>query len=65
MKVLGAKLAVFRNTAGDIRNLGSDSVTVISKKIITIDQRAKNTVSYVTPNMNGFSSTIAYIFRTH
>lgn len=62
MKVLGSKLAVFRDQAGDIRNLGVSSVTVTSSKIGTIDQRAKNVVAYVTPNMNGFSSTIAYVF---
>ncbi len=62
MKVLGSKLAVFRDQAGDIRNLGTSSVTATSSKIATIDQRAKNVIAYVTPNMNGFSSTIAYVF---
>ena len=62
MKVLGSKLAVFRDQVGDIRNLGTSSVTATSSKIFTIDQRARNTVAYITPNMNGFSSTIAYVF---
>lgn len=62
MKVLGSKLAVFRDRVGDIRNLGVSSVTATSSKISTIDQRPNNTIAYVTPNINGFSSTIAYIF---
>ncbi len=62
MKVLGSKVAVFRDRVGDIRNLGVSTATSTFNKISTIDQRAKNTVAYVTPNLNGFSSTIAYVF---
>ena len=62
MKLLGSKLAVFRDQAGDIRNLGTSSVTATSSKIFTIDQRLPNVISYITPNLNGFKSTITYIF---
>ncbi len=53
MKTLGRKVDIFADRIGDLRNLNTGS---------TLDQRADNVFAYVTPNMNGFSATIAYSF---
>ena len=50
-KTVGRKLDLFGDRIGDLRNLNGDH-----------DIRSKNTVAYVTPNMNGFSATVAYVF---
>ncbi len=50
-KTVGRKIDMFGDQAGDLRNLNGDQ-----------DFRLDNVVAYVTPNMNGFSATIAYSF---
>ncbi len=52
-RTLGRKFDMFGDKIGDLRNMNTGSV---------IDQRADNVAAYVTPNMNGFSATIAYSF---
>ncbi len=52
-KSVGRKLDLFGDQIGDTRNLS---------KFATTDNRANNVVAYVTPNMNGFSATVAYVF---
>lgn len=52
-KTVGRKFDLFGDTIGDQRNLS---------KFATTDNRAANVVAYVTPNMNGFSATVAYVF---
>ena len=54
VKTLSRKIDMFGERLGDTRNLNTGGVVV--------DARTANTVAYVTPNMNGFSSTIAYVF---
>ncbi len=50
-KSVGRKLDLFGDRIGDTRNLN----------VGAMDARANNVIAYVTPNMNGFSSTIAYV----
>ena len=52
-KTVGRKLDLFGDKIGDTRNLS---------KFGTSDNRANNVLAYVTPNMNGFSATVAYVF---
>lgn len=52
-KTVGRKLDLFGDKIGDTRSLS---------KFSTTDNRAKNVVAYVTPNMSGFTATVAYIF---
>ncbi len=52
-KTVGRKLDLFGDQIGDTRNLS---------KFATTDNRANNVVAYVTPNMSGFSATVAYVF---
>ena len=52
-KVVGRKFDLFGDKIGDTRNLTNTA---------TSDNRANNVVAYVTPNMNGFSATVAYVF---
>ena len=52
-KTTGRKLDLFGDRIGDTRNLS---------KFGTTENRAKNVAAYVTPNMNGFSATVAYVF---
>ena len=52
-KTLGRKFDMFGDRIGDLRNMNTGAV---------IDQRAENVAAYVTPNMNGFTATIAYSF---
>ena len=51
-KTVGRKLDLFGDQIGDTRNLSQG----------LMDARAPNVVAYVTPNMNGFSATVAYVF---
>ncbi len=53
MKTLGRKVDIFADRIGDNRNLNTGTV---------VDARADNVFAYVTPNMNGFSATVAYSF---
>ena len=53
MKTLGRKVDIFGDRIGDNRNLNT---------FTTLDARAENVVAYVTPNMNGFTATVAYSF---
>ncbi len=55
MKSVGRKLDLFGDKVGDTRNMSGSS---------TLENRADNVVAYVTPNMNGFSATAAYVFDT-
>lgn len=50
-KTVGRKIDLFGDRIGDLRSLNGDH-----------DIRAKNVAAYVTPNMNGFSATVAYVF---
>ena len=52
-KTAGRKTDLFGDQVGDTRNMTGSA---------TSDNRAENVVAYVTPNMNGFSSTVAYVF---
>jgi len=52
-KTVGRKLDLFGDSIGDTRNLSKNATT---------DNRAPNVVAYVTPNMGGFSATLAYVF---
>lgn len=52
-KTVGRKLDLFGDQIGDTRSLS---------KFGTSDNRAPNVVAYVTPNMSGFSATVAYVF---
>ena len=52
-KTVGRKLDLFGDQIGDTRNLS---------KFGTTDNRANNVAAYVTPNMNGFTATVAYVF---
>jgi len=53
MKSVGRKFDLFGDKVGDTRNLSGSG---------TLENRADNVVAYVTPNMNGFSATAAYVF---
>ena len=50
-KSLGRKIDLFGDQSGDLRAVNGDQ-----------DFRLDNVVAYVTPNMNGFSATVAYSF---
>ena len=50
-KTVGRKVDLFGDRIGDLRNVNGDH-----------DIRAANVAAYVTPNMNGFSATVAYVF---
>jgi predicted porin len=50
-KELGRKVELFSDSLGDLRNLNGDH-----------DLRLDNVVAYASPNMSGFSATIAYSF---
>ncbi len=50
-KTLGRKVDLFGDQVGDLRNMNGD-----------LDARTENTIAYVTPNMAGFSATVAYVF---
>jgi len=74
MKTLGRKIDLFGDQVGDLRNMTSIN-SVYSKSHndhyhigeisgSTIDQRWDNVIQYVTPNMSGFSATVAYSFDT-
>jgi predicted porin len=52
-KTVGRKLDLFGDKIGDTRSLNSGAL---------MDQRAPNVVAYVTPNMNGLSATVAYVW---
>ncbi len=52
-KTVGRKIDMFGDQLGDLRNINGDQ-----------DFRLDNVVAYVTPNMNGFSATVAYSFDT-
>ncbi|MCW8929297.1 MAG: porin [Gammaproteobacteria bacterium] len=51
-KTVGRKVELFAERLGDQRNMNT---------FATLDQRADNVIAYVTPNMNGFSATVAYV----
>ncbi len=53
LKSVGRKVDLFPERLGDNRNMNTGAV---------LDARTANTLAYVTPNMGGFSSTIAYVF---
>lgn len=53
MKSVGRKFDLFGDKVGDTRNLSGSG---------TLENRADNVAAYVTPNMNGFSATVAYVF---
>ncbi len=53
LKTIGRKVDLFPERLGDNRNMNTRAV---------LDARTANTLAYVTPNMGGFSSTIAYVF---
>lgn len=55
MKSVGRKFDLFGDKIGDTRNLSGSG---------TLENRANNVAAYVTPNMNGFSATVAYVFDT-
>ncbi|MCU7837516.1 MAG: porin [gamma proteobacterium symbiont of Taylorina sp.] len=50
-KSVGRKTDLFGDRIGDTRNMNTGAM----------DARAHNVVAYVTPNMNGFSATFAYV----
>ncbi len=54
-KTAGRKVEIFTDQVGDMRNISGeyDAGSV---------GRADNVIAYVTPNMNGFSATVAYVF---
>jgi len=52
-KSTARKLDLFGDRVGDTRSLS---------KFATTENRAANVLAYVTPNMNGFSATLAYVF---
>ncbi len=54
-KTAGRKVEIFADQIGDMRNISGeyDAGSI---------GRADNAVAYVTPNMNGFSATVAYVF---
>ncbi|MCU7798763.1 MAG: porin [gamma proteobacterium symbiont of Lucinoma myriamae] len=52
-KTVGRKVELFSERLGDQRNMNAGAV---------LDARAENVIAYVTPNMNGFSATVAYVF---
>ncbi|MCU7937812.1 MAG: porin [gamma proteobacterium symbiont of Bathyaustriella thionipta] len=54
VKSVGRKVDLFPERLGDNRNMNSNGVL--------LDLRVPNVLAYVTPNMNGFSSTIGYVF---
>ncbi len=56
MKTFGRKLDLFGDQIGDLRNMNTGA---------TLDARANNVLAYVTPNMNGFSATLAYVFSVN
>lgn len=53
LKTVGRKFDLFGDRIGEMRNMNSG---------MKIDLRTNNTVAYVTPNMNGLSATVAYVF---
>ena len=52
-KTVGRKIDLFGERLGDNRNMNGGAV---------LDARTENTIAYVTPNMSGFSATLAYVF---
>lgn len=52
-KTVGRKLDLFGDRVGDMRDMNSGA---------KMDLRTNNTVAYVTPNMNGLTATVAYVF---
>ncbi|WP_198262625.1 porin [sulfur-oxidizing endosymbiont of Gigantopelta aegis] len=65
MKTFGRKIDLFNDQVGNTRSIitsvGLAKNGTINNRNGTINNRASNVVAYVTPNMNGFSSTIAYV----
>ena len=59
MKTLGRKLDLFGDQIGDTRTINRHVGTANNG---TLDNRANNVAAYVTPNMNGFTATVAYVF---
>ncbi len=53
MKSLGRKVDMFGERYGDVRQL--------TRSNAAIDNRQNNVIAYVTPNMGGFSGTLAYV----
>lgn len=53
LKTVGRKADLFPERLGDSRTMNTHA---------TLDARTANTVAYITPNMSGFTSTMAYVF---